>query len=350
MLSRPSIRRILARIIGPCRLLLAVVLLIWLLSQITRDQWRLISNGLDLRLLLVSILLTATALAMNFIRWRVLLRGESVAIDLASAMQYGCIGYASGFLSIGSLGGDVLKATLLSRARHGQLRQVFFATAMDRLIGLYSLTILTSIAFLGLDILSAEPRPRVLTALGWGASIAVVAGGILLYVISNGPRRIGHAFTQRQCRNQTEQNVRDRNQSQVSKDRRPGFFGALLLSLLSQALVIASVFVIAKAIHRTVAIPSIVEHFVIVPSGLLAAAIPVSPGGVGVFEASLEWMYEASTVTDTPPSGTLVGLTFNLVKIALAAVALLVYFSSQKSAGSSTRRMNSRCENQYFDT
>jgi hypothetical protein len=33
-------------------------------------------------------------------------------------MQYGCIGYASGFLSIGSLGGDVLKATMDVRGCH----------------------------------------------------------------------------------------------------------------------------------------------------------------------------------------------------------------------------------------
>jgi hypothetical protein len=258
-------------------------------------------------------LLMGTALTINFVRWQGLLKNGGVLIGFRSAVQFGCLGYASAFFSIGTLGGDVLKATLLAKKLGGQTKPVFFATAMDRLVGLYSLCILVVIWFTSKQFDFSGGLHSELVLFGWLAIVGVVIGSPIVFI----------------CR------VR-----------------ALALSLLSQSLIVACVYWIAIGVHRTEALPSILDHFILVPMALLVAAVPISPGGIGVFEVTLDWMYALAVTATLAPSGILVGLAFSFLKLLLAAIAIALYFvldSSSAFAGG-TIRTNSACENQYFET
>lgn len=304
------------------RYVIAFVLLLWLVRGVTAEQWSIVRNEFQVRQFLMPTFLTATALAMNVIRWKWLLAAVGVRIDLSSATKLGCIGYASAFFSIGTLGGDVLKASLLAKQLRGRGKDVFVATAIDRIMGLYSLSILAGLCFCGTHYFSSQELHQQLIAIGYLASGAVIIGT---------PLMVAFRATQISLR---------------------GYVRAVAISLVSQSMIVASVYSIASRIHRTEVLPSFIDHFILVPVALLAAAAPFSPGGIGIFEVTLDWMYTISVTASPLPSGVLVGFAFNLVKLLLAAAAISLYFvlGSFSSVGGSTIRAKSACENQYFET
>jgi uncharacterized membrane protein YbhN (UPF0104 family) len=85
---------------------------------------------------------------------------------------------------------------------------------------------------------------------------------------------------------------------------------------------------IAKSIYDDA--PSFADHLVIVPVGMIAAALPLTPAGLGVFEAAIEWLYTIIPNPPTAASGTLVALVFEIVKIVLAATGVIFYWSGNR--------------------
>ena len=101
---------------------------------------------------------------------------------------------------------------------------------------------------------------------------------------------------------------------------------ALLLSIAVQGGLVLSMDLIARAMFD--APPTLAEHFIIVPLGMLASALPITPGGVGVLELVIEGLYRVVPASATDASGTLVALVFELVKVALAIIGTIFYWTA----------------------
>ena len=56
------------------------------------------------------------------------------------------------------------------------------------------------------------------------------------------------------------------------------------MSVGVHGLLTLSVYLIARSLYPSV--PTLAEHFIIVPIGMLASALPLTPAGIGVFEAA----------------------------------------------------------------
>jgi uncharacterized membrane protein YbhN (UPF0104 family) len=74
---------------------------------------------------------------------------------------------------------------------------------------------------------------------------------------------------------------------------------------------------------------------VIVPIGMLASALPITPAGVGVLEATIETLYHLVPARVTDASGTLVALVFELVKFVLAIMGTVFYWTAGKEVQAS---------------
>jgi uncharacterized membrane protein YbhN (UPF0104 family) len=101
---------------------------------------------------------------------------------------------------------------------------------------------------------------------------------------------------------------------------------AILLSVLVQASLVLSVYLIARALYSSP--PTLGEHGVIVPIGMLASALPIAPAGIGVFEAAIQSLYSVVPRVPTEASGTLVALVFEVVKVILAVLGTLFYWTA----------------------
>ena len=101
---------------------------------------------------------------------------------------------------------------------------------------------------------------------------------------------------------------------------------AIVMSVGVQGLLAVSVYLIASGLYDSP--PTLLEHIVIVPIGMLASALPITPAGIGVFEVAIESLYRVVPRIETDASGTLVALTFEIVKVVMAVIGMVFYWTA----------------------
>ena len=113
------------------------------------------------------------------------------------------------------------------------------------------------------------------------------------------------------------------------RNRKVYVLGALSLSLVVGATFVLSFFLIARGLPMRV--PTIVEHYFIVPLGLVAGSIPVTPNGLGTFEAAINALYQIvpSGADVLEGTGTLATLAHRVAMMAVGAVGVLFYVSQR---------------------
>ena len=74
--------------------------------------------------------------------------------------------------------------------------------------------------------------------------------------------------------------------------------------------------------------PSLIEHYVIVPVAMLAAALPITFAGIGVLEAAFESLYVWVPSVPTEASGFLVALVFEIVRLVIAVIGTVFYWTA----------------------
>jgi uncharacterized membrane protein YbhN (UPF0104 family) len=110
-----------------------------------------------------------------------------------------------------------------------------------------------------------------------------------------------------------------------------GFGFAILLSLGVQGMLVISMYLVARGLYTSP--PTLAEHFVIVPIGMLVSALPLTPAGIGLLEAAIDELYKVVPAVPTAASGTLVALVFEMVKFVMAIIGTAFYWT----AGSEVR-------------
>jgi uncharacterized membrane protein YbhN (UPF0104 family) len=75
--------------------------------------------------------------------------------------------------------------------------------------------------------------------------------------------------------------------------------------------------------------PNLHTMFVIGPLSLAAGAIPITPSGLGVFEAALGQLYRAVGLAEG--DGYLVGLTSRVMTYVMAAVGAVYYLNARRA-------------------
>jgi uncharacterized membrane protein YbhN (UPF0104 family) len=109
----------------------------------------------------------------------------------------------------------------------------------------------------------------------------------------------------------------------------PVAFGiALLMSIGVQGALVLSVYLIARGLYASP--PTLLEHAVIVPIGMLASALPITPAGIGVFEAAIQSLYSVVPEKPSEASGTLVALVFEIVKVLMAILGTIFYWTASE--------------------
>ena len=62
------------------------------------------------------------------------------------------------------------------------------------------------------------------------------------------------------------------------------------MSIGVQGMLVISMYFVARGLYASP--PTLAEHFVIVPLGMLASALPLTPAGIGVLEAAISELYK----------------------------------------------------------
>src|SRR5215469_409034 len=119
------------------------------------------------------------AVLLTFVRWYVLVRALDLPFTLKDAVRLGFLGYLLNFVSLGAVGGDLFKAVFIARQFPGRRPEAVATVVLDRVIGLYMLFVMASVAILVTGKLhNSDETVRII---GRGALVAsaVGAAGIL---------------------------------------------------------------------------------------------------------------------------------------------------------------------------
>jgi hypothetical protein len=238
--------------------------------------------------------LTAAAFVLLFLvvllcSWRlcILLAGQGLALSISASLRLSLIGGLFNNVLPGSNGGDVVRFYLAARPNAGRRAEIATTLVIDRVIGLLALLIAPLL-------IAAVPGAQVrgnmalnglviVAALG---SIALIAGLALSGRRDSRFRRLAIALSGRVRLGEQLQRVFD--SAAAHARNRLVLMGALAVSVLVQVLVICSIQLILLANGSPS--PSW-GAALLTPIGMLANALPLTPGGLGVGEASFDALF-----------------------------------------------------------
>lgn len=280
-------------------------------------------------LLLASLICTASLL-LTFLRWYVLVWAQELPFTPRNAIRLGLIGYFWSTFLPGSVGGDIVKAAFL--ARDQRRRTVAVATVLiDRAVGLWGLfwlvAILGSVFWLASN--EALHQSAFLQTV-YFSSLAIVAGSVLCWALLG----ILPAARAARLADWLEHRIPRLGHSLAElwravwmyRLKRAAVALALAMSVVGHVGFVLTFYYAAQIFLSPTAaadIPSLEEHFLIVPVGMTIQAGFPAPGGVGGGELAYGWLYEQLHKPES--AGVLGSLAQRAVNWLLALAGYLAY-------------------------
>jgi uncharacterized membrane protein YbhN (UPF0104 family) len=256
-----------------------------------------LARPVQLGALTLATLFCLLSVPVTFVRWHVLVRAQSLPFTVSEAFRLGTIGFFFGTFLPGAIGGDVVKAAVI--ARQQTRRAVAVATViMDRFMALWGLVWLAALlggAFwaFGDPTICSDRRLQGIILAAAAMVGATLSGWFLLGLL---PAERAERLSQRLARlpavGRTAAELWSALRMYRLQTRKVGL--ALLLSLMSHGLYIVSFWFAAQVFWRPAehaAIPSLAEHLLLVPIGMVIQTVFPAPGGVGGSEFGFGKLY-----------------------------------------------------------
>ncbi len=247
--------------------------------------------------LLLAFALHVFSLMIAMFRWYILVRAQDLAFTILGALRIGTLGLLFNAFLPGSVGGDVIKAAALAR---GQSRQtVAVATVvMDRFLSLWGLILIVASVgsvcwFLGMLEGDALGPSRVVIA----SMVIIVAVSAVLWIVMGlfpPARTAGFADTLDRIPKVGGSLAQLWQAVWLYRSRPASVAAAIGLSTLSSVCDVLAFSCYSQTLWDGLAtnpLPSLSEHFLLVPVGLVISAVPLFPGGVGIGEAGFGGLY-----------------------------------------------------------
>ncbi len=174
------------------QLVFAVGIMTFLIVQAQRHErfHELLSGQKNWLALLLAAVMILFAVLISYARWWLLVRTQGLQFSLRDAMRLGSIGYLMNFLSLGSVGGDVVKAVLVAREKPERRPEAVATVVVDRVIGLSALLLVTAAAFLIARAAGRVTDEQLIVLGNTAVVLAVVAAAgfvVLWFPFSTGP-------------------------------------------------------------------------------------------------------------------------------------------------------------------
>lgn len=275
-------------------------------------------------LLAAAFVAALVSILIAFLRWYLLVRALELPFAVRDALRLGFIGHFFSFLTLGMVGGDMLKAIFIAREQRGRKTEAVASVVIDRMIGLYALFLMAAVAFL----LSDLSQPQVLRVCQGTVSLTIIGTCGLAMLLVPGFTELG---IWKRIDPQTRLGALVlRLLSAVRMYRRKYVVLAvsLVMSLGVHAFSTLSIYLVARGLPGDS--PPLATHFVIVPIAMVANAIPL-PGGLGALEAALDFLYRGvADASSAGERGFVIALAYRLITVLLALVGVYYYIAGRR--------------------
>jgi uncharacterized protein (TIRG00374 family) len=273
--------------------------------------------------LTMALVIAIVASMISFLRLYLLVRAIDLRITLLEAARLGFLGILFSFLSLGVLGGDLIKALLLARRDPGRRTEALTAIFVDRMLGVYALFVIATVAILATDLNQLQVRDpgelAMVRSLCWMTVGATPAGLIGIFMIGLSHRvRIPFAESLHRAPRIGPIVQRVTTAIRTYRDKPLLMVGAALMTIGCHISTIVAIYVMAIGLPGVV--PSFGTHLIVVPISLVAGSLPL-PGGMGAFEFMLDFLYHAISPLAVPArQGFLVAVAYRGITIIIALI------------------------------
>jgi uncharacterized protein (TIRG00374 family) len=277
--------------------------------------------------LALAFIIGTAAILLTFFRWYLLVRTLRLPFTVGNGFRLGLVGFFFNTFLPGSVGGDIVKAAFIAREQSRRTRAVA-TVIIDRVLALWALVWFVTLAgscFWFAGLLRGDVEK---TIVGSAAAIAIVTG-LIWGLLGLLPTRRAERFANRLGRIPKVGLAAAEFWLAVWLYRkRPLMVAvAIALSLVGHVgfvfLFYFSVLTLWDPSRTTGSIPTLTQHFLIVPIGLVIQAMPLFPGGAGIGEAGFGGLYKL--LGCSAASGVLGALVQRVIYWSIGLVGYVVY-------------------------
>lgn len=303
----------------------------WLVVDTSQNQAfaDLAKQPKDWGLLALALVTGLGGVLLTFLRWHALMRALGLPFSIRDALRLGFLGYLLNFVSFGAVGGDLFKAVCIARQFPGHKPEAVATVILDRVIGLYMLFVMASVAILCTGQLhNSHETVRIIARAVLAATVAGAAGMLVLLIpgvtqggFSNMLKRlpkVGPVFGKLL------------GAIRIYRNRWAVLLVSALLSVGVHSLSTLSVYLVARGLPGEC--PSLADHFVMIPLAFVTGVLPLPGNGLGAFEAAVKTLYELvpSDVHVAEGYGFVVSLCYRAVTVLIALIGVFYYLASRK--------------------
>ncbi len=278
---------------------------------------------------ILAFLIGLAATVSTFFRWYILVRAVKLPFRIADSMRLGFIGMFFNTFLPGSVGGDAIKAWFISKEQ--SRRTVAIATViMDRAIALWALVWFVAILggvfwLLGMLVGEGSQQCRQIVT---GALVIVGVSWVMWMVLGLIPDNRARIFADRLQRLPRVGGPAAEFWRAVWIYRcRPWtVYGVLVISLLGHVGFVLLFYFSMLTLWDPASgqeVPTVAQHFLIVPIGMVISAIPLFPGGAGIGELGFGLLYD--WLGDSEASGVLGSLVQRVIMWIIGLMGYIVY-------------------------
>jgi uncharacterized protein (TIRG00374 family) len=271
------------------------------------------------------------AIVLTFLRWYVLVRAQDLPFTVPDALRLGFIGFFFNSVMPGAVGGDIIKAAFLAREKRDRKTVAVATVIMDRAIALWALVWFVAIAgaiFWASGALEGRGAHQSLVIVR-AAGITVAVSFTAWMLLGLLPAWRAEKFAGRLSRIPKAGHTLAEFWRSVwmYRCRQASVAATMLISWVGHVGFVlyfyCSVLVLWDAGDPAERIPTLAQHFLLVPIGLVIQAVPLFPGGAGIGELGFGVLY--GWLGASVACGVLGSLVFRVLQWVLGIFGYFVY-------------------------
>lgn len=268
---------------------------------------------------------------MTLLRWQSLLHAFRLRVPTADVLRIGLFSYALNLLALGSLGGDVGRAFLITKKNAGQRSAAVLSVAADRMIGLYAMFFIAFVFVLSEKLFLSSNHSVQLIAGITAAGTILIPVGLAAFVMLIGGLDTRSSTLSGRTINKAR-NLVSECQGQYS-----AIFRAFLISLLLRMTTALGIYFLGTSLIGDV--PGLRIHLLAVSMALLTGCLPLPLNGLGAMESVLEFVFQTVSPTLCPPGyGIAVALLYRMFLIAVGTLGAIVFGCESAFSGTMSER------------
>lgn len=272
------------------RIAVATIAILWVLRGQDWQKLAEVFRSLSPWYFSLSLVIYAAAQVIISVRWWLLLRAQSIHIDVLAAVRLFFLGLFYNNVMPGAVGGDLLKAWYVTKHTDRRLEGVL-SVFVDRVIGFLGLVLMAAFTYLGFmrgHIAAGAGKEKAgapaLLSSYWGV---VLWGGVALVAVLAGVlvHPTGRAFLTQKLRTAWLRGIsllgRAKDAVVVYCSKPWNLLAATGLTLVGQSIVIVAFWLLGRDLGVEA---GLAYYFFIFPVMWVVGAIPISVAGLGITE------------------------------------------------------------------